>query len=59
MLVTATLFILTFSIYRTDNDHAWERGTVIATSCDVARQYIIDGLKPNQEVLFERCVERN
>jgi hypothetical protein len=51
----AHAFLLLFLIYRADDNHAWEQGTIAARSCAAAEAFIRAGLRPGQAVQFGEC----
>jgi len=53
--MTVHAWLLLFIIYRTDDDHAAEPGHVIARSCAAAEQFVLDGRREGQAVLFGEC----
>lgn len=54
--MSAAWFLLVFTLYREDDDHAYEGGHIIARSCAIAEQYLRAGLQAGQSLLLSRCV---
>lgn len=54
----ACLVVLSFLIWRTDDDHAAEAGEVTARSCAIAEQYMRDGLREGQRLFVMACEVR-
>lgn len=54
-MTLACMWMLSFFIYRTDDDFAFEPGDITATSCAVAEQHMRAALRPNQMLYVISC----
>lgn len=55
--MTIIYFILAFTIINVTDSRNWEEGTVIARSCAEAISYVQNGLRENQRLIVDGCIE--